>query len=188
MLPELPPCRSKARSHYGSQAAHVSLQDLGSIGEFVAAIATIATLAYVAVQVHQNTRALRSSTFQGIAEDMSRTTEALATQSELSALMLKASSGLSHLTPEERVRYDFALLMVFRRLEAVYVQAQLGSIEQEMTAGFERSTIPVLLGPGPSEWWKTAKSGFSARFSAHVDAQLASGNLQSIHPDLGAPK
>jgi hypothetical protein len=166
----------------------VSLQDLGSIGEFVAAIATIATLVYEAVQVRQNTRALRSSTFQGIAEDMSRTTEAIATHPELSALMVKASSGLEHLTPEERVRYSFAFLMVFRRLEAVYVQAQLGSIEQEMTAGFERSAIPVLLGPGGSEWWKTAKSGFSARFSAHVDARLASGNLQSIHPDVGAPK
>jgi hypothetical protein len=76
--------------------------------------------------------------------------------------------------------------MVFRRLEAVYVQAQLGSIEQEMTAGFERSAIPVLLGPGGSEWWKTAKSGFSVHFSAHVDAHLASGNLQSIHPGLFA--
>jgi hypothetical protein len=166
----------------------VSLQDLGSIGEFVAAIATIATLAYLAVQVRQNTRALRSSTFQGIAEDMSRTTEAIATHPELSALMVKASSGLEHLTPEERVRYDFAFLMVFRRLEAVYVQAQLGSIEQEMTTGFENSAIPTLLGPGGSEWWKQAKSGFSARFSAHVDAQLASGNLQNIHPNLGAPK
>jgi hypothetical protein len=84
--------RRLAATMYGSQAAHVSLQDLGSIGEFVAAIATVETLAYVAVQVRQNTRALRSSTFQGIAEDMSRTAETIATHLELSALMVKASS------------------------------------------------------------------------------------------------
>ena len=166
----------------------MTLQDLGNIGEFVGAIGVIATLAYLAVQVRQNTRALRSSTFQDIAEDMSRTAEVFTTHPELSALLVKASSGLEHLTREERVCYDFAFMMVVRRLEAVYVQAQLGSIEQEMTTGFERSTIPALLGQGGSEWWKTAKSGFSSRFSAHVDAQLASGNLQNIHPDLGTPK
>ena len=56
---------------------------------------------------------------------------------------LEHNAGLEHLTPEERVRYDFALLVVFRRLEAVYVQAQLGSIEQEMTAGSDRDHAEI---------------------------------------------
>jgi hypothetical protein len=34
----------------------VTLQDLGSLGEFVAAIATLATLIYLALQIRQNTR------------------------------------------------------------------------------------------------------------------------------------
>jgi hypothetical protein len=42
----------------------VSLQDLGSIGELVAAIATVATLVYLAIQVRHNSRALdRSNEF-----------------------------------------------------------------------------------------------------------------------------
>ena len=40
----------------------MTIQDLGSLGELIAAVATIATLAYLAVQVRQNTRALRSAT------------------------------------------------------------------------------------------------------------------------------
>ena len=133
-------------------------------------------------------RALRSSTFQDITENMSHTSEAIATNSELSALIVSASAGLSHLTPEERVRYNFLLLMTFRRLESVYVQGQLGSIEADLTAGFERSAMSVLLSPGGAEWWKTARAAFSARFAAHVEEQLASGNLVSIHPSLGAPQ
>ena len=42
----------------------MNIQELGSIGEFVAAIATVATLAYLALQIRQNTRALRHSALQ----------------------------------------------------------------------------------------------------------------------------
>ena len=37
----------------------MTIQDLGSIGELVAAIATIATLVYLAIQIRANTTALR---------------------------------------------------------------------------------------------------------------------------------
>jgi hypothetical protein len=36
----------------------MTLQDLGSIGEFVAAVATVATLAYLALQIRYNTKAI----------------------------------------------------------------------------------------------------------------------------------
>ena len=67
-------------------AACVTIQDVGSIGEMIAAIATIGTLAYLAIQVRQNTRALRSSTFQEIANDMSVSSEAICTHPELSTV------------------------------------------------------------------------------------------------------
>ncbi len=38
----------------------MTVQDLGSIGELVAAIATIATLGYLAIQIRQNTRSVRA--------------------------------------------------------------------------------------------------------------------------------
>ena len=39
----------------------MTIQDLGSIGELIAAIATVATLGYLAVQIRQNTRTIRGS-------------------------------------------------------------------------------------------------------------------------------
>ena len=38
----------------------MSFEDLGNLGELVAAIATVATLGYLALQLKQNTKALRS--------------------------------------------------------------------------------------------------------------------------------
>jgi hypothetical protein len=45
----------------------VTVQDLGSIGELVAAIATVATLGYLAIQIRQNTRSVRASSRLDIA-------------------------------------------------------------------------------------------------------------------------
>ena len=36
----------------------MTIQDLGSIGELIAAVATLATLVYLAVQIRQNSRML----------------------------------------------------------------------------------------------------------------------------------
>jgi hypothetical protein len=166
----------------------LTIQDLGSIGELIAAIATIATLAYLAVQVRQNTRALRSSTFQDVAGAMSSTTETISTHPELAAVMQKASEGLAGLTAEERVQYHFLALTVFRRLETVYIQRELGVIEPQLTEGFERSGLSILTSGGGLEWWQSAKGAFSAAFASHVDLQIRSGKLRSIHPGVGNPR
>jgi hypothetical protein len=39
----------------------MTIQDLGSIGELVAAIATVATLVYLALQIRQNTESVKLS-------------------------------------------------------------------------------------------------------------------------------
>jgi hypothetical protein len=163
----------------------LTIQDLGSVGELIAAIATIATLVYLAVQVRQNTRALRSSTFQDIAGAMSSTTEAIATHPEIAVLMVKASGGLADLSREERLRYSFILLTTFRRLETVYIQQQMGLIQSALTEGFERSALSVLEAGAGLEWWQSAKGAFSTEFASHVDSRIASGQFHGIHLGLG---
>jgi hypothetical protein len=158
----------------------MSIQDLGSIGELIAAVATVATLAYLAVQMGQNTRALRSSTFQQISTDMSQTAEAIAMSPDLAGIVAKAREGLAALSIEERTRFSFLMLMTFRRLESVFVQRELGSIDASLTIGFERSAISVLAGGGAAEWWEATRVAFSTEFVALVDGVLAEG-ATSIH-------
>jgi len=163
----------------------VTIQDLGSLGELIAAIATVATLVYLAAQVRQNTRALRSSTFQGISEQMANNVEPIVVHPEVAALLLKGTAGLDGLTPEGRLRFQSILVMSFRRMEAVYVQAQLGSIDSDLTLGFERSMLSLLYSVGGAEWWSTAKVTFTSSFSAHVDSWLAENDSPDAHPSLG---
>ena len=163
----------------------MDIQDIGSIGELIAAIATVGTLAYLAFQVRQNTRALRSSTFQDITNDMSVSSEAITTHPDLSEVITKGADGLAALSPAERMRFSFFLLMTFRRLESVFVQREHGFIHAELTGGFERSVLSTIASGGGSEWWETAKPAFSPRFVEYVDRKVASEVFPRIHPNFG---
>lgn len=52
----------------------------------------------------------------------------MATSPTIPALLLKTESGLSSLNAEGRVQFGGLAMMVFRHIEAVYIQELLGSI------------------------------------------------------------
>ena len=161
----------------------MTFQDFGSIGELIAAVATVLTLGYLAVQLRQNTRVLRSQTFQQSSMDMSITANAISSSADLATIIVKASEGVGALSPEERVRFHFWMLVAIRRFEAIYVQGVYGSIDSVRIEGFERSIISLLSTGGAAEWWQSTKSAFSSDFVIYADARLASDEFRSpIHP------
>ena len=162
----------------------MTIQDLGSIGELVAAIATIATLIYLATQVRQNTRALKSATFQNISGEMGKNVEPILNNADLAALMVKGNNDPSSLSAEERLRYSSILTASLRRLESVYVQHELGSIDEELKEGFEISIMAILKTKFAEEWWKTGKLVFYKPFVSHIDRRLAAGDIPQTHPSI----
>ena len=162
----------------------MTIGEIGSIGELVGAIATVATLIYLAIQVRQNTKALSSQTFQQISAQMGQNIETITTNSELAEILVKAMTGVEDLTPIERMRLQGIFVMSMRRIEAVYVHCQLGSIENELAEGFELSLLPLLTTTEGSRWWKTAQTTFHKSFVAHVQRRLESGELPRQMPSI----
>jgi len=161
----------------------LNIQDLGSIGELIAALATVITLGYLAIQLMQNTKALRSQTFQQSSMDMSLTANAISSNEELALIFIKAKDGLDVLKSVERLRFHFWMLVAIRRFEAIYVQGVYGYIDPVQIEGFERSIISLLANGGSDEWWKSPKSAFSADFVLYADNKLDSGKFSApVHP------
>jgi hypothetical protein len=90
---------------------------VGAISQIVGAVLVGITLIYLAVQLRQNTSALKSSTFLAISTLMGSTMEVWATHSDLAPLLIKAQAGLDELSPDERARFGFLMMMAFRRVE-----------------------------------------------------------------------
>ena len=161
----------------------MTIQELGSAGEFVAAIATLATLVYLAVQVRQNTKALRATTFQQVSEAMAQNVSHLSDNGELAAIAVKVGSG-EELEPVERVRYQGLMLMSMRRLESVWLHHRLGSIDSDQIKGFELSLISLINVPVALQWWGNAKATFHEEFAEYVDQRLEGDDLLTTHPSI----
>jgi len=163
----------------------LTFQDFGSVGELIAAVATVLTLGYLAIQLQQNTRVLRSQTFQQSSMDMSLTANAISSDAGLASILVKTADGIGRLSAEECIRFHFWMLVAVRRFEAIYVQGVYGSIDQVRIEGFERSIISLLATGGAAEWWQSTKNAFSSDFVAYADERLASDDFRvAIHPGL----
>ena len=128
----------------------MNIQDLGSIGELIAALATLLTLGYLAIQLKQNTSALKSQTFQQSSMDMSLTANSVSSDGELAKIIIKAENGIASLSSDEKLRFHFWMLVAVRRFEAIYIQALYGSIEKDRIEGFETSILSLLSNVGTS--------------------------------------
>ena len=162
----------------------MTIEQLGNIGEFVAAIATVITLIYLAFQLRQNTRALKATAFQNVISEMGKNVEPIMNNRELADILVKGTVDPDSLTPAERVRLNAIYVSSFRRLESVYVQYTLGTMELENKRGFEESMIPLLQLPYGETWWKEAKVSFYQPFAQHIEECIASSKYAKTSPTM----
>ena len=82
----------------------MTIQDWGAIGELVGGVAVVVTLIYLALQIRQNTRAVRLSTSHAVAEDVRNMFALMAEQTELTEAIHKGSSDPGSISGAEKMR------------------------------------------------------------------------------------
>jgi hypothetical protein len=84
----------------------VTIQDLGSIGELVAAIATVATLAYLAIQIKAGTRRSRAQSDYARHSTNKQTLLSLAHDQQLAGVFRR---GLASFESLEQIQSTFLI-------------------------------------------------------------------------------
>ena len=84
----------------------MTIQDLGSIGELLAAVATIATLAYLAIQIRNSTQAARATAADRATAASNQVNVAIFSSSELTQLWFQGLREYETLTPEQQDQFD----------------------------------------------------------------------------------
>jgi hypothetical protein len=151
----------------------MTIQDLGSLGELVAAGATLATLIYLALQIRQNTNATRANSFHSISDSMNQVNLSVTQSAELARIWLAGCAERSALSPEERHRFDLTLLSYFHVFETMQYQARVGTGDRDLVIAEERSLKDLLSMPGIREWWSENPYAFGPEFRSYVEAFLA---------------
>jgi hypothetical protein len=151
----------------------MSLEDLGNIGEFVAAVAVVISLIYLAVQIRQNTESLHAATFQDIIREGNVFLRDLSVHPELARIWRSGLDSLESLSADDRARFHYLILSFYRRVENVYQQSRRRLMHDDDTRGPLASSFDALARPGARAWWEANAFRFSPVMQEYVRERLA---------------
>ena len=152
----------------------MTLDNLGSIGEFVGAIAVLASLIYLALQVRQATKWQRHAAFEAMAGRAADWWANISRDPEVARIYLDGCTDLGSLEREDRVRFHALLIQLFVGCEMMVRMSEdrlLDAQIRDTVEGFLRSLLGT---PGVRAWWHEQGSEVvSADFRARVDRLAA---------------
>ena len=150
----------------------MTIQDLGSIGELIAAVATVATLAYLALQIRQNTRAIQGSALRESQALLSEAHFPMLNNPELGSLFERGLNDPDSLSETEADAFDLALYTVIATFQALYFQQQQSLLDTEIFDQQTRALIGYFRRPGGVKWWRATAAEFSPSFRNFIEKQL----------------
>ena len=158
----------------------MTIQDLGSLGELIAAIATVATLIYLATQLRQNSNQLKGDAIVAINNTEEALVEDLRDDEDLVRAFVNALNDWHSVSPQQQTRVHLYLHAYTRWCETCWLLLQRGALD-EITYQSREDTMLFILSPkGGQEWWGTVKIVFDARFASRIDQQLANITDQTV--------
>jgi hypothetical protein len=152
----------------------MELDTLAKLGEFVGGMFVVISLVYLAFQVRQNTRSLRSENYARALERMSTLQSRLSVDPELHHLFVVGAEEPARLSRPERVRFSWALYEMFGAGEFMFHQSREDALPPVVWARWRATIAWWLSHPGIRAWWKAKPTPLSADFEAFGDEVLRS--------------
>ena len=150
--------------------AVVTIQDLGSIGELVAAIARVATLGYLAIGIRQNTRSVRLSTELELSKLVIDFHARATSQPDLLRIYDAAATSPSSLSPDDVRRFRWFIAEWFVLFDGQYDFYRKGLISDESWKPKMATCLGLLKNPIVADWWEKRQAPLSEEFRAYVEA------------------
>ncbi len=146
----------------------MTIQDLGSIGEFVAALATLATLLYLAIQIRQNTASVRSASAQQILQGIAEFNQFISSDLSLIDLWWRGSEP-DALSEQEWHRFLALASSFILRLELMFINHREGLLPVQVWEAQVNGMRHVLAAPAMQRWFSEYGSMVHADFRYFVE-------------------
>ncbi|MFV1988710.1 MAG: hypothetical protein ACC682_15655 [Gemmatimonadota bacterium] len=164
----------------------MSIQDLGSLGEFVGAIAVVLSLIYVSLQVKQNTRALRGAAVAAVSDRSADAMAMVAQDPDLADIIAKAVVAEPDLTAAERIRFDMLMGCYFTHWQGLYLQARFDTIDEELFSAWEHVIAFYASRPHVMDWLESPLATLTPDFKRYVKGLAGeSRSLNRLPADAG---
>ena len=142
----------------------MSLEDLGNIGEFVAAVAVLVSLIYLAIQIRQNTASVRLSNYLSSETIESNLFARVVEDADLARIYRIGRIDFESLNEDEKLRFTMLMALHFRAYEQMFLQHRRGLIEAEVWKARREAMFRWTLEPGVHEMWRKRSHSYSEGF------------------------
>ena len=145
--------------------AEITIQDLGSLGELLAAIATIATLVYLSVQIRQSAQATTGSTAQLLMQ-LEISTFALIAQH--ASVYDRGLKSIDELNSEEQIVFEQLVSAVLSLMVSGFFQYKTGLMPSYDEYLSEWKEV-YLNAPGFQSVWEKIRHTYPVDFGECLD-------------------
>ena len=155
----------------------MSIQDLGALGELLAAIATIGTLFYLAIQIRNNTTAVQAGSRQAVANEFRSFNRLFLEYADAWQAGLRKYPDLEYESRNRFATLVHDLLLTFQSMQALF---DAKSLESETYEGYRTFVSSVIATPGGALFWQEWRATYTEKMAVSIDRRLELGDL----PDL----
>ena len=150
------------------------LQRWALLAEIVGAFAVVLSVAYLALQVSDNNRLLRSQAHYNGLELSQRPLEMMIDNENLAGVLANCDENPETVDRTSWYRCNGYYLMQFNSWEYLYYQHDDGSIPPQLWNGADASfKHRVATRPGYRRFWSESQSAFDEPFRSYLAAQFA---------------
>ena len=131
----------------------MTIQDWGAVGEVVGAIAVIVTLLYLAMQIRQNNRQLRSEGHQGITDSYAVTLGQLLADDELFKTVVRGCQDWDSISAFQQSQCHIFFHQHLMHFRMAFQLHDKSAIDDDVYRSIEDLHIRFMANPGNRVWW-----------------------------------
>ena len=130
-----------------------------TVGEVIGAVGVILTLIYLAAQVRQNTRQMRSEGHQAITDSYSETLGQLLADPVLFETIIRGCQDWDSITPFQQSQCHIFFHQHLMHFRVAFQLHDKGSIDDDVYRSIEDVQIRIMANPGNRVRWKMVGEG-----------------------------
>ena len=154
----------------------MTLENLSQLGEFIGGFGVIFTLIYLAIQVRSNTRSQRADMTARVLERLAAQQHTFGFNIEANRFFMRCVADVSHLSFEERGRFQWVMTEFLSSMEFLMQQYEVGNVDQQVWQRWADTLDFWLSFDGVKTYWSGRATPYTDSFTRYIDDRLAAND------------
>ena len=164
----------------------MTFEALGNVGDFIGGIGVVVTLAYLALQIRQNSSALKAASAQAVLGALTQSIASVASSSAASRVAILGQTDFDQLSEDEQLQFALWLLGWFRVFEQAHQQFMAGVLDPVQWKGHAAQIESTMQSAAVRRWWVVRRMLFDPDFRRFIEDLPVESSLPGLPEIIAA--